>query len=256
MSQTDSSVAARQHVSDPFRLSIGFDADDTLWHCERDFDQIQQRFGELLAPWMERDTAATSHLEAIERRNLEIFGYGVKGFTLSMVESAIQLSDGGVGADEIQQIIDWGKDLLGAGGRGLELIDDVEITLAAMSHRGLTLITKGDLFEQETKVAASGVAERFETVEVVAEKTAATFERVLQRHGIDPTRFVFAGNSIRSDILPVLELGGYAIHVPYPLVWAHEEAPTPTGHPRFYTADSIADVPGIIDSIEAGLAGR
>ena len=90
MSQTDSSVAARQHVSDPFRLSIGFDADDTLWHCERDFDQIQQRFGELLAPWMERDTAATSHLEAIERRNLEIFGYGVKGFTLSMVESAIQ----------------------------------------------------------------------------------------------------------------------------------------------------------------------
>ena len=147
MSQTDSSVAARQHVSDPFRLSIGFDADDTLWHCERDFDQIQQRFGELLAPWMERDTAATSHLEAIERRNLEIFGYGVKGFTLSMVESAIQLSDGGVGADEIQQIIDWGKDLLGAGGRGLELIDDVEITLAALSHRGLTLITKGDLPE-------------------------------------------------------------------------------------------------------------
>lgn len=232
-------------------LRVGFDADDTLWHCERDFAEIQRRFAELLAPWAAVDSSISEHLDAVERRNLEVFGYGVKGFTLSMIESAIMLTDGGVSADEVQRIIDWGKDLLGAGGRGLEPLEGVAEALAALEERQLVLITKGDLFEQESKVAASGFAERFAVVEVVAEKSVSTFAKVLARHGIDPESFVFVGNSVRSDVLPVLELGGYAIHIPYPLTWAHEEAPLPVGHERLISADSIAEVPAILERIEA-----
>jgi putative hydrolase of the HAD superfamily len=242
----------RRASSKPFRVRVGFDADDTLWHCERDFADIQRRFAELLAPWAAVDASIGEHLDAVERRNLEVFGYGVKGFMLSMIESAIMLTDGGVTADEIQRIIDWGKDLLGAGGRGLETLDGVAGVLDALEDRELVLITKGDLFEQETKVAASGLADHFSAVEVVAEKSATSFCRVLERHSIDPAEFVFIGNSVKSDILPVLELGGYAVHVPYPLVWAHEEAPLPADHDRLFQAGSIAEVPGIIASIEAG----
>lgn len=224
----------------PTSVVVGLDADDTLWHCERDFAEIQRQFCEMMAPYMAADGPdAQQNLDAVERQNLAVFGYGSKGFMLSMVESAIQMSDGAVTGDEIQRILDWGKDLLGAGKRGLELLDGVEAALDRLEGRRTIVITKGDLFEQESKVAASGLGERFESVEVVPEKTPDQYLKVLGRSGIDPADLIFIGNSVKSDILPVIEIGGTAILVPYPLEWVHERATFPEDHPRAHRAESL-----------------
>lgn len=231
---------------------IGLDGDDTLWHSETYFAVTEERFRRLLDPWLPPDVVA-ERLLGRERANLRIFGYGVKGFTISMVETAIEASGGRIPASSIQQIIEWGKEMHD---HPVELLDGVERTVRALAadHR-LLLVTKGDLFHQESKVAASGLVEHFEGVEIVAEKDARTYRRALARHGVDPAEFVMVGNSVRSDVLPVLEIGGRAVHVPYGITWGHEVVEVrPAGVPAWWHAEAIADVPDLLASVARGEA--
>ncbi|MEM9612373.1 MAG: HAD family hydrolase [Actinomycetota bacterium] len=198
---------------------VGLDADDTLWHSESHFAVTEDRFRALLNPWLPADAVADRLLER-ERANLRIFGYGAKGFTLSMIETALEVSDGHVSAEAIQQLIDWGKELLQ---HPVELLDGVEETLDRLSgDYRLALITKGDLFHQESKVAESGLAPYFERIEILSEKSGPTYRRVLEGLGAAPEEFVMVGNSVRSDVLPVIEIGARAVHVPYGITWGHE----------------------------------
>lgn len=224
---------------------VAFDADDTLWHSELHFVETEARFVELLRPWA--DAAETSaRLLEMEQSNLDLFGYGMKAFTLSMVETALDLSRGEISQASISQVIGWGKEMLA---HNVELIDDVADTVAAVaeSHRVL-LITKGDLSHQESKVTRSGLAHHFEQIQVVSEKNADTYSRIVRSLGIGPNEFLMVGNSIKSDIEPVLQIGGSAIHIEYQFTWTHESHSTPLTHERFRTAATISElVPMIAD---------
>jgi putative hydrolase of the HAD superfamily len=223
---------------------IGLDGDDTLWHSEREFASTQARYRELLARWAEPEVIERRLLD-VERRNLEIFGYGVKGFTLSMIESAIELSDGEVPASEIHQIVKLGKELMG---HPVELIAGVEETVDELAeHHQLVLITKGDLLHQETKLAASGLGERFWRIEIVSEKDVATYQRILTRHEIAVDDFVMVGNSVRSDVLPVLEIGARAVHVPYEITWEIEHVAI-DDEDLFPTIPTLRDLVGLVES--------
>jgi len=227
--------------------TIAFDGDDTLWHNETLFAGTQDKLRDILVRHVPAETI--DHvLLARERANLALFGYGIKGFMLSMIETAIEVSNGAVTALEIQRIIDMGKAMLSS---PVDPIDGVDAVVETMKRRGhrLMVITKGDLFDQETKIARSGLADLFDAVEIVSEKNEATYRDILDRHGIDPDHFVMVGNSIRSDILPVLALGGHAIHVPYTITWSHEQVATDVDLPPILKAETIADVPGMIAAI-------
>jgi putative hydrolase of the HAD superfamily len=220
--------------------TVGLDADDTLWHSETIFRLTQDRFRALMA-----EVAAPEVLEArlaeVEKRNLTLYGYGVKGFTLSMIETAMELTAHEPPGRLIADILAAGREMLT---HPVEPLPGVETALADLSgDYRLILITKGDLLHQEQKLAASGLGELFAQVEIVSEKDASTYERVFARHGTGAGQAVMCGNSMRSDILPALEAGAYAAHVPYPLTWAHEMADAPQGHPRFAELGSIADLP-------------
>jgi putative hydrolase of the HAD superfamily len=177
----------------------------------------------------------------VERKNLRVFGYGIKGFTLSMIETAIELSGGLVTGAEIQRLFDLSRQMMAA---PTDLLPGVRDTLEQLTRSGrrLLLITKGDLLEQESSVARSGLAELFDDVEIVSEKHETTYQRVLRRHRIQPEEFLMAGNSVRSDVLPVLALGGAAAHVPYPLLWELERAELPPPGSRFSQLRSLADL--------------
>jgi len=206
---------------------LGLDADDTLWHSENRFHETHQRYHELLAPHVDLTVEELEQRMLVtEQRNLRLFGYGAKGFTLSLIETAIEVTGGDVPTSAISTILDFGKELLD---HPVELLDGVADAIDAFRARGLRLllVTKGDLWHQEAKVAASGIAEHFDAVEIVAEKDVATYRAILDRHGIAPERFCMVGNSVRSDVLPVLELGGRAVHVPYRYLWAHEAVADP-----------------------------
>lgn len=198
---------------------IAFDADDTLWHNEPIFQATEAQFATLLAGY---HSAAwvRERLFATEMKNLGHFGYGIKGFILSMIETAVELTEGRVGGEEVRQILAWGHEMLQ---HPVQLLDGVRETveILASTHR-LMLLTKGDLFDQEAKLARSGIGELFAAVEIVSEKNAATYRRIMTRHGATPDRFVMVGNSLRSDILPALEAGATAVHIPYFTTWAHE----------------------------------
>jgi putative hydrolase of the HAD superfamily len=201
---------------------LGIDADDTLWHSENRFQETHERYHALLAQHVDLEVEALERLMLeTERRNLRLFGYGAKGFTLSLVETAIEVTAGQIPASDIASIIEFGKDLLD---HPVELLDGVADALDELRGRDLhlTLITKGDLWHQESKIAASGIAEHFDAIEIVSEKDPPTYRAVLDRHGIRPDRFCMVGNSVRSDVLPVLELGGHAVLIPYQYLWAHE----------------------------------
>jgi putative hydrolase of the HAD superfamily len=227
--------------------TIGFDADDTLWHSENHFAVTEARFQELLEPWLSPDETAERLLER-ERSNLRIFGYGIKGFTLSMVETAIEASGREVSATAIEQIIEWGKEMLD---HPVDLLPGVVDTLdqLAGSYR-LALITKGDLFHQESKVAESGLAERFEVVEILSEKAPANYQRVLDRMVVTPDEFLMVGNSVRSDVLPVLELGANAVHVPYHVTWGHEHVDCE--RVGWTELASISELPGLLKQFSVG----
>ncbi len=220
--------------------TIAFDGDDTLGHNEPLFWASTQRFQEVLAPYSD-PTLLGERLTATEVANLGLFGYGIKGFVLSMIETAIQVSDGCVPNTVIQEFIDRGKDMLA---HPVHLLDGVAEAVTAVRDAGyrVMLITKGDLFDQEGKLARSGLAHLFDAVEIVSEKDEATYTRLMARHGLTPEETVMVGNSVRSDILPMLAAGGWAVHVPYATTWVHELADAPEGHQRFRGAHGIADL--------------
>ncbi len=239
-----------QHHGNPARRTVvGFDGDDTLWHSENHFITTTERLGELLSGYLADGASHEDHLVEVERRNLARFGYGVKAFTLSMIETAVEVSDGRVSGSEIQQILEWSKDMLD---HPVELLEGVEDTLASLagSHE-LLLVTKGDLLHQESKVARSGLSERFGGIHIVSEKDPATYSRVLAAHGAAPGDFIMVGNSVRSDIQPVVRLGGAGIHVPYHTTWALEvpDEDDPNGYER---VTGMEEVPEVVDRLLAG----
>lgn len=199
---------------------IAFDADDTLWHNESVFQSTETQFAELLSAY-HPPAWVRERLFATEMKNLQHFGYGVKGFILSMIETAIELTEGKARGDEIQRIINWGHEMLQA---PVQLLDGVRDTIEVLSrqHR-LMLLTKGDLFDQESKLARSGLGEHFSMVEIVSEKNVATYQRVITRSSVPPDRFLMIGNSLKSDVLPAIDAGAHAIHIPYAMTWAHEQ---------------------------------
>ena len=223
---------------------IGFDADDTLWHNETIFENVHVRFRALLAHYHDGATVDRTQF-ATEMRNLDLYGYGVKGFTLSAIETAIQLTEGKISAEEIRQLLELGREMLA---HPVELLEGVAETLAVLApaHR-LLVITKGDLRDQERKLRKSGLAEHFRHVEIVSEKDERTYESIFRRHGIAPENFLMVGNSLKSDIVPVLALGGSGAHVPYHITWAHEQVENvPAAEGRFFALKSVRELPAVI----------
>jgi putative hydrolase of the HAD superfamily len=202
---------------------IAFDADDTLWPNQPHFDHVEREMAAILARCGDAAAIGT-HLYQVQRHNMHLYGYGAKSLMLTMTETAIQLTDGAVTGREIQQLLDLGKRLLDFPIEPLPGVVEVLTELTRRGHR-LMVCTKGDLFDQESKIARSGLGDFFAWVEIVSEKNEATYRRLLARHGVDPAAFLMIGNSLKSDILPVLAAGGQAIHVPYHTTWQHEEVP-------------------------------
>jgi putative hydrolase of the HAD superfamily len=198
---------------------VGFDADDTLWRSQDYFDDAQGQFEHLIANYVDLSDVG-KRLYAHEARNLALFGYGVKGMVLSMVEAAVEITEARISAADIHRIVQLGKELLR---HPVEVLPGVREAVVEVAREfPVVLITKGDLFHQEAKVRESGLADLFGRIEIVSEKDPATYARVLREFGVDPAQFLMVGNSLRSDIAPVLELGGWGVHVPYHVTWAHE----------------------------------
>ncbi|HZZ31929.1 MAG TPA: HAD family hydrolase [Phenylobacterium sp.] len=226
--------------------TVGLDADDTLWHNETIFRLTQDRFRALMADYAEPEFL-DARLAEVERRNLALYGYGVKGFTLSLIETAMDITGGQPPGRVIADILAAGREMLS---HPVEPLPGVRQAMAELSqHYRLVLVTKGDLLHQEQKLAASGLGELFVGVEIVSEKDASTYDRVFTRHGTGAAEAAMCGNSLRSDVLPALEAGAFAAHIPYPLTWAHELADPPLGHPRFAELASIAELPGWLSGL-------
>jgi putative hydrolase of the HAD superfamily len=225
---------------------VGFDADDTLWRSEDFFQDTEAWFGEIVGPYAPEGVDVLAALHATEADNIAISGYGVKAFALSMVQAAVTATAGRVPATVIGELVDRAHEMLM---HPVELLDGVPETLAAVgrTHR-LILITKGDLVHQTRKIKTSGLEHHFEHVSVVLEKDPTTYRRVLAEWGIDPATFVFVGNSVRSDVLPILEIGGSSVHVPYHVTWRHEVVRDHDG--GFAELGSIRQLPAWLGSTD------
>lgn len=227
----------------PIKL-ICLDADDTLWHNMRHFNATEEALCALLEPFGDRNVTR-GVLEACEARNLKLYGYGAKGFTLSMIETALELVGDPLPKGVIAGILEAGRDLLA---HPVELFDGIAETLEALRTRGrLVLVTKGDLLHQEAKLAASGLGQMFSGIEIVSDKTTELFTDLFARQGVSPDEAVMAGDSLRSDIHPALEAGAWAAYVPQPGAWAHEVAAVPERHPRFVQLTRLGDLPEWLD---------
>ena len=226
--------------------TIGFDADDTLWQNETFFRLTQDRFAELLADHAERDHLH-ERLLAAERRNLGHYGFGIKGFMLSMIETAIEVTQRRVPASVIAEILSTGQEMLS---HPIELLPHAAEVVADLSGRfRLVLITKGDLLDQERKLAQSGLGEMFDAVEIVSNKTEATYRGAFARHGDGADRAMMVGNSLKSDVRPALEAGSWGVFVPHGLTWELEHAEAPEGHARFHEIADLGALPALIERI-------
>lgn len=226
--------------------TICFDADDTLWHNERFFRLTQDRFADLL-----RDHADPDHLAerllAAERRNIGHYGFGIKGFVLSMIETALEVTDHRVPGSVIAEIIAAGQEMLR---HPIELLPGVQDTIDALSGEfTLLLVTKGDLLDQERKLAQSGLGEVFDGVEIVSDKTAGVYAAIFARHGTRAGQALMAGNSLKSDVNPVIEAGGWGVYVPHGAAWALEAATPPEDHPRYRRIRTLAELPRLVRDI-------
>ena len=226
--------------------TIGFDADDTLWQNEAFFRLTQDRFTTLLSDYAEAEHLH-ERLLAAERRNLGHYGFGVKGFTLSMIETAIEVTDGRVAASVISELLASGREMLE---HPIELLPHARQAVERLSdsHR-VILITKGDLLDQERKLAQSGLGDLFDGVEIVSDKKPAIYAQIFARHGAQSDQAMMVGNSLKSDVLPVLDVGGWGVHVPHGLTWALEHAEPPVGHARFFSIESLRDLPDLVDTL-------
>ncbi|MBI2253777.1 MAG: HAD-IA family hydrolase [Proteobacteria bacterium] len=227
--------------------TIGFDADDTLWQNEQFFRLTEHRFAALLADHAPPETIS-SHLLEVERRNLQFYGYGIKGFTLSMIETALTLTGGKVPTTAIAEILSAGREMLT---HPVETLPHVRDTLERLhgAYR-LVLITKGDLFDQERKLAQSGLGDFFTAVEIVSEKSATTYRNIFARHGDGAERAMMIGNSLKSDIVPAIAAGSWAIHIPHELTWALEHSEAPTDAQRFRQLDHLGQLHALISEID------
>jgi putative hydrolase of the HAD superfamily len=223
--------------------AIGFDADDTLWQNEQFYRLTEKTFTDLLADHGDSHHVSSRLLEA-ERRNLKTYGFGIKGFTLSMIETALEVTDGTVPQAVIGKILALGRAMAE---HPIETLPHVHDTLEALAGKyRIILITKGDLFDQERKLAQSGLGDFFDAVEIVSNKDAAIYARAFSRHGDGPDRAMMIGNSLKSDVIPALESGAWGIHVPHDLTWALEHAEAPASHPRFRTIETLAALPDLL----------
>ena len=227
---------------------IAFDADDTLWHTEYLYVSTREKLERLLDQRYHIDGVAEA-LHETEMRNLARYGYGSKPFVLSMIETAVQLTQGRIRGDEVGQIVGWLHEMLDA---QVELMDHVETTVAALARtHTLIVVTKGDLVDQESKLARSGLAGYFDHCEILPEKTPERYRSLLDWHGVKPERFLMAGNSLRSDVLPVVALGGHAVHIPAAVTWIHEQVDAPDPERGgYHELAHIGMLPALVQEIE------
>ena len=224
---------------------IGFDADDTLWHKESIFTITQEKFCEILHS--HNTELVNQTLSSTQIKNLKLFGYGIKGFILSMIETSVELTNGKIKGNDIQKIIDFGREMLA---NPIELLPHVQEVIEDLSRKyRLLLITKGDLIDQETKIARSGLAEYFTGVEIVSDKNSETYKKILSRHKITVSRFIMIGNSMRSDIVPIVQIGGQAVHIPYYSTWDHEQKHPYIDPKNFKKLKHIGLLPRLIKEI-------
>ena len=225
--------------------TIGLDADDTLWHNEKHFHFTQGMFADLLKDHASPTQLAERLLKA-EKKNLAFYGFGIKGFTLSMIETAIEVTDGKVSSSTLKTILDAGRDMLH---HPVELLPHVQETLEILASRHkLVLITKGDLFDQERKVAASGLGDFFSAIEIVSDKQPTTYQRIFSKLGSGPEASLMAGNSLKSDVIPAINAGAFGVHVPHEFAWAHEYAEPPV-HTRFNMIEDMSMLPALVQQI-------
>jgi len=218
---------------------IGFDADDTLWVNETYFRETEEQFATLLEGY-ETKNKVDQELFKMEIKNLELYGYGIKGFMLSMIESAMELSNYQLGADKLMEIIAMGKRMLN---QPVELLDGVENVLKALSPKyRLIVLTKGDLLDQERKLEKSGLSRYFQHVEVLSDKKEANYQNLLNHLNINVEEFLMVGNSLKSDVLPLLNIGAQAVHVPFHTTWQHEEVSLENDQNNFKTLRHIKEL--------------
>lgn len=223
---------------------IAFDADDTLWVCEPIFRTMEAKVCELLSDYMPKEQLLKEILKN-HIANLPLYGYGVKGYILSLTETALKISNGQLPPEIIDQIIAYGKEMLQ---EPVELLDDVKEVLSQLKKKyRLMVITKGDLLDQQRKLEASGLLSYFEKVEILSDKQPSDYEKLFERHGIDPSQFMMVGNSLKSDVLPVVELGGYGVHIPYKITWEHEKVEFPEGpNPQLFKIERLGELFSIV----------
>ena len=226
------------------RWVIAFDADDTLWHNERGFQLTQARFAAMLADHTSKDDLM-ARLLAAERRNLSVYGFGVKGFVLSMIETAIEVTDGQVETFVLSELLSMGRQMLED---PVELLPGVRGAVETIAKEAeVVLITKGDLLDQERKLAQSGLGDLFDHVEIVSDKTAEVYTHIFAK--FDAAHFMMVGNSLRSDVLPAIEAGAWGVHVPHDLTWEYEQAEAPVGHRRFRHIKTLQELPVLLKSL-------
>lgn len=223
---------------------IAFDADDTLWVNEPNFQEIEGKFCEMLEHYLPRHTVSRELLTT-EINNLDLYGYGIKSFMLSMIEAAIHISGRTIGLDAIEKIIQYGKEMLD---KPVELIDGVqEVLLKLSGSYRLVMATKGDLLDQERKLIKSGLEKHFHHIEILSDKKEENYLKLIRHLDVSPPEFLMIGNSIKSDVLPVLNLGGHACHVPFQVTWEHEKIEQHIDHPNFWQVEKISDLLQYLD---------
>ncbi|HEX8702729.1 MAG TPA: HAD family hydrolase [Myxococcaceae bacterium] len=226
--------------------AIGFDADDTLWQNEHFYRMTEDRFTALLTEYAEPSHLSARLLEA-EKRNLRYYGFGIKGFTLSMIETAIEVTENRVPAAVIRQILEMGREMHS---HPVETLPHVRETLEHVAGAyKIILITKGDLFDQERKLAQSGLGEMFDAVEIVSDKTSATYERIFNRYGDGAGRSMMVGNSLKSDVLPAIQAGSWGVYVPHSITWAFEHAEAPVAEPRFRQISHLGELVELLKTL-------
>ncbi|MCB9418661.1 MAG: HAD hydrolase-like protein [Ardenticatenaceae bacterium] len=227
---------------------IALDADDTLWQNETLYHATQEKFRRLLANYAAPEVVNQTLYET-EMGNLRHFGYGIKSFTLSMLETAVTLANGHLTGQDVKTIINFAKEMVNSPTKLLEHVAEI-VPQLAQTHQ-LMLLTKGDLLDQEAKLARSGLADYFDYVEVVSNKTSETYAAILGKYRLRPEQFLMVGNSLKSDVLPVVAVGGTAVYIPYHLTWAHETVTNPT-HQNYLELDHIGQLPDLIKTLESG----
>jgi putative hydrolase of the HAD superfamily len=226
--------------------TIGFDADDTLWQNEHFYRLTEQRFTDILADYADPETLLRKLIEA-EKRNLKLYGFGIKGFTLSMIETAIEITEGHVPADVINRILATGRDMLS---HPVEMLPHARETLEKLAGSyQMILITKGDLFDQERKIMQSGLGDFFDAVEIVSDKNASIYQRIFNRHGDGPARSMMVGNSLKSDIVPAIQAGSWGVYVPHDLTWVLEHLEEPVEAPRYRRLAHLGELVDLIERL-------